>query len=369
MIMTSNLTLMVSVLAVMLAVPALAVAQDDPAPAAPTAYQAPAGGGPETFPEIKKLLDTDAAAPADAPRDATTPGTPSADPAAPGVAVVAAKAPQLKEGGGSSTYCDRSLGQWFYCQDPQSDDQQQAAASGQASQQAQDDKDVAAAKQFAAQMERARQVAVWNPSEENLRRYYAYQQVTMEKSGLFADKIRRIVWADPSLDYDLKRPVNEAGKTEWLETRMTDRDLFFRQAYDQVGIFYIYRGSCGPCRTASPIVAEFGRRYGFPIQAISTDGAPNPEFADFKIDKGQLAAWGITNPMTPAYLIYQKPTLDRDGQEADVEVTVTDGKKIRLRPCLNPKGCVTYFGAGVLSIEEMADRLYVTLATEPGRDF
>ena len=33
------------------------------------------------------------------------------------------------------------------------------------------------------------------------------------------------------------------------------------------------------------------------------------------------------------------------------------------------EGCLTYLGAGVLSVDELADRLFVTLATQPGQDF
>lgn len=319
-------------------------------------YQAPLQSDPSSFPEIEKLLQSGAA-----PSSSDPQAAPDEHAALPG---------QQKQGGGTSAYCDARLGTWFYCQDPEQDQDAQATQDGRLpSTPQQDEKDVASAKAFKDQMERARQIAVWNPTEANLRRYYAYQQVTMQKSGFFADAIRRIVWADPSLDYNQQRPIGEAAKTDWLQTRTTDRDLFFRGAYDKVGIFYIYRGSCAPCRSASPIVASFGRRYGFPIQAISTDGAPNPEFQDFKVDKGQLASWGITNPVTPAYLIYQKPTLSPTGEAEDVSISVTDGKQIKLRPCLNPKGCVTYLGAGVLTIDEMADRLFVTLATDTGKDF
>ncbi len=73
--------------------------------------------------------------------------------------------------------------------------------------------------------------------------------------------------------------------------------------------------------------------------------------------------------MTPAYLIYQKPSLDAQGNAKPISITVSDGKTISLRPCQNPKGCLTYLGAGVLSVDELADRLFVTLATEAGKDF
>jgi conjugal transfer pilus assembly protein TraF len=277
--------------------------------------------------------------------------------------------PQTSEIGHGSDYCQRNLGTWFYCDRPEP--QAEPAPSGvrAAGPQNSPETDYAAAQQFKADMEKARLVAVWNPTDANVRKYYAFQQETLSKSGTFADIVRRMVWADPALDYTMQRPISAAAKTAWVDTRNTDRDLFFRGVYDEIGIYYIYRGSCAPCRLASPIVAQFGQRYGLTVKAISTDGAPNESFANYVVDRGQLKAWGYEAPVTPAYMIYQRPTLNARGQVRPVAITVSDGRTFSLRPCENPKGCLTYMGAGVLSVDEMADRLFVTLATEPGKDF
>ena len=274
---------------------------------------------------------------------------------------------QTPEAGHSGDYCQRNLGTWFYCDRPEPEPDQETAVplTGQASAEA----DYAAAQAFKADMEKARLIAVWNPTEANVRKYYAFQQETLSKSGTFADTIRRMVWADPTLDYTLQRPVSAVAKTAWVDARSTDRDLFFRGIYDEVGIYYVYRGSCAPCRVASPIVQQFGQRYGLTVKAISLDGAPNAHFPDAVVDRGQMKAWGFDAPITPAYLIYQKPTLDPRGQPRPIEVAVSDGRSFSLRPCQNPKGCLTYLGAGVLSVDELADHLFVTLATEPGKDF
>ncbi|ADU15407.1 conjugal transfer protein TraF [Asticcacaulis excentricus] len=267
-------------------------------------------------------------------------------------------------------YCERRLGQWFYCEVPVAP-KPKPRAKGTAKRDDAPAKhpDLVAAEQFKKDMEEARLIAVWNPSAENIQRYYAYQQMVLEKGGTFADTWRRMVWENPDKDYTLQRPINTAGKAEWLQARNTDRDLFFRAAYDQIGIFYVYRGDCGPCRVASPIVRAFATRYGISVRAISADGGANPHFPDAQIDKGQLKAWGLTSAVTPAYMIFQKPTTTGKDGIKPVSFRVTDGKTITLRPCRNPKGCLTYMGAGVLSVDELADRLFVTLATEPGKDF
>ena len=80
-------------------------------------------------------------------------------------------------------------------------------------------------------------------------------------------------------------------------------------------------------------------------------------------DQGQLKAWGFSSPATPALLIFQKPST------APVAVKISNGKSVTLRPCAKPKGCLTYLGAGVMSVEDIAERMFVLLATEPGQDF
>jgi conjugal transfer pilus assembly protein TraF len=75
-------------------------------------------------------------------------------------------------------------------------------------------------------------------------------------------------------------------------------------------------------------------------------------------------------PQTPAILVYQNPTIDpKTGAQRQLTVRGSSGRDIRLRPCLKPQGCLTYVGAGVMAVDDIAERLYVLLATNPGEDF
>ena len=270
--------------------------------------------------------------------------------------------------GRPNDYCERNLGTWFYCESPEEEvqpeekDQPRRALS-------QDEADYQSLLKFKEDMEKARQIAVWNPTQENLRRYQKYQQEALDKGGLFADSWRRMIWEDPSLDYSLVRPVSELGKATWTDTRNMDRDMFFRSLRGQVGIYYVYRDHCAPCKVQSPTMANFVTRYGVPVHAISSDGSANEYFPNAKRDNGQLKAWGLGSGVSPAYLVYQASNVQKDGTVQPLQIRVSDNRVINLRPCTNPKGCLQYIGAGVLSVDELADRLYVILGTEPGKDF
>jgi len=131
----------------------------------------------------------------------------------------------------------------------------------------------------------------------------------------------------------------------------------------------VYRGSCGACTIASPIVRAFADRYGVSVRAVSADGAPNQHFPNAVRDQGQLAAWGVRQT-TPALLFFQASDVDaRTGQIRPRRIRGSNGQMIELLPCTKPQGCLTYAGAGVMALDDIAERLFVLLSKEPGTDF
>ena len=50
-------------------------------------------------------------------------------------------------------------------------------------------------------------------------------------------------------------------------------------------------------------------------------------------------------------------------------VRLSDDRVVEVAPCLKPKGCLSYIGAGVMSQEDLLERIYVMLATRPGEDY
>ena len=265
--------------------------------------------------------------------------------------------------GSAADYCARDLGAWFYCNRPQPPVEEKAAREGEAMK-VDKPAEILELEAFQKKVEEARQVAVWAPTQENVRRFYLLQKTALDRSGLFADQWRRLIWTNPELDYTLKRPVSEIGKRAWEDERLYDREVFLKGFAADLGIFYVFRESCGACRVFSPIVKAFSTRYTVSVKAISADGGRNPDFEEVLVDRGQLKAWGFASPATPALLIFQRPT-----KGAAPAIKVSNGKTLRLRACDKPKGCLTYLGAGVLSVEDIAERMFVLLATEPGQDF
>lgn len=284
------------------------------------------------------------------------------------VAALGAAAPAFAQETSPADYCGRNLGMWFYCERPAPPEETETPTQPTPTI-ASRPQELVELEAFQKELDDARNIAAWRPSPETVERYYRLQQVALEKGGLFADYYRRMIWTNPDLDYTVQRPVVEVAKHGWTDDRLADRDLFLRGVSDKVGLFYVYRGGCGPCQIASPIVKSFSARYGMTVQAISADGAPNEHFPTARRDQGQLAQWGVRQ-MTPALLFFQSSDVDpRTGEVRPRRIRGANGQMIELLPCRKREGCLTYAGAGVLPVEDIAERLFVLLAKAPGTDF
>jgi conjugal transfer pilus assembly protein TraF len=270
----------------------------------------------------------------------------------------------------SAAYCARDLGAWFYCDRVIETPQATLAPADDPPKNPAQDQALAAFEAFKTDLDSASKLAVWDPTPENVERFFRLQQLALNQSSLFSDEYRRLVWAKPELDYSLKRPVSELGKRDWTETRAADRELFLKRISGGVGLFYVFRGNCGPCRVFSPIIHDFANRYALEVRGVSVDGSANPAIATSFVDRGQLRSWGIDNPTTPSVLLFQNSSLDpQTGEVRKQAVRLSDDRVVEVAPCLKPRGCLTYVGAGVMSQEDIVERIYVMLATKPGEDY
>jgi conjugal transfer pilus assembly protein TraF len=266
-------------------------------------------------------------------------------------------------------YCSRDLGTWFYCARPELETEAKPA-SEKPPEVSQEERELAKFEKFKGDLEKASKLAVWDPTPENVERFYRMQRAALNQSSLFSDQYRRLVWQRPDLDYSLKRPVNELGKRDWADTRAADRELFLKKVAGDVGLFYLFRGDCSACKVFSPIMRDFGNRYALAVKGVSVDGSANPYIGTAFVDRGQLRSWGIDNPTTPAILLFQNSSLDpRTGEVKPVVVRLSENRQVTVTPCMKPQGCLSYIGAGIMAQDDIIERIYVMLATTPGEDY
>lgn len=256
----------------------------------------------------------------------------------PGEGIIQASPVQVAaadEGAGDEFYCGkRKLGTWFYCDRPKSappENQAPAAPNAPASVR------LAA---ITKQLDELKAKAILEPTEENVTAYIRFQREQLDRASMFSDVWQRAVWQNPEIDYTLQRPVSTLGKAAWIDNRRQEQEAALRRLSRRYGIFYFYAQRCAACEIFGPILKSLADKSGFKVVAVSMDGGPNRSFPNYVVDSGQHARMGLTSRATPALVLFDTATK---------------------RP--------VPIGTGILSADEITERIFVLTNTKPGSDF
>lgn len=231
-------------------------------------------------------------------------------------------------------YCkERKLGTWFYCEKPREEPRKAAAAA-----------QPPARERLAAigtQLEELKARAILEPSPENVTAYVRFQREQLDRSSMFADVWQRALWQDPGLDYTLQRPVSTLGKRAWIDQRKSDRDRVMGALSQRYGVFYFFSSSCGACDIFSPILKAVSDKFGLAVLAVSMDGGPSATFPGYMVDSGQYEKLGMgTERQVPALVLFDSVTK----QPMPI-------------------------GYGILSQDEIMDRVFQLTQVQPGSDY
>lgn len=231
-------------------------------------------------------------------------------------------------------YCEkRKLGYWFYCTKPKPPEAETLAPEPQTS----------ASEQLDAVTKELRELkakAILQPSRENVIAYIRFQREQLDRASLFSDVWQRAIWQQPNLDYTLERPVSTLAKRQWQDARSASRDTVMANLGKRFGLFYFFAQSCGACEVMSPIVKSVSNRWKLTVRTISTDGGPSRHFQNYTVEAGQRARMGLKPKITPALVLW-------------------DSAQSRAIP----------IGYGIISADELQDRIYLLTSKEAGHDY
>lgn len=233
-----------------------------------------------------------------------------------------------------SFYCEeRRLGYWFYCERPKTPDQNSPSPAPTSSATSQLDAITATLRELKAK-------AILEPTPANVTAYIRFQRAQLDRASLFSDVWQRAIWQDPELDYTLQRPVSTLGKRQWQDSRSAERNAAMAQLSERYGLFYFFAQSCGACEVMSPIVQSVASTWHITVRAISTDGGPSRHFPNYTVETNQRSRMGLEPKITPAVVLWDART----------------GRPIPI-------------GYGVMSADELQDRIYLLTSKEAGRDY
>ena len=191
------------------------------------------------------------------------------------------------------------------------------------------------------QLDELKAAAILDPSPENVTSYVRFQREQLDRSSLFADVWQRALWQDPGLDYTLQRPVSTLGKRAWIDDRKADREIVMAQLSQRYGVFYFYASSCSACDVFSPILKAVSDKFGMSVLAVSMDGGPSPVFPNYMVDTGQYERLGLGGErQVPALVLFDSVTK----QPMPI-------------------------GFGILTQDEIMDRVFQLTQVQPGSDY
>ena len=189
-------------------------------------------------------------------------------------------------------------------------------------------------------LEEARAQAILEPSPENVTAYMRLQQEVLQSAAVFSDAFRRAVWANPGLDYTLRRPVGALAKRLWSEERRAERDASLARLGKRYGLIYLGSEKCPACRVFGPLLRAFALRHGLEVLAVSMTGGALEGWPEAVPDAGRAARLGIHARAVPAVVLY-------------------DTKDKRAIP-------VSF---GVVAEDQLAERIFALTAREVGSDY
>lgn len=233
-----------------------------------------------------------------------------------------------------SFYCaERRLGYWFYCAKPKPPEPSSKPSAPAVSATSQLDAVTAELRELKAK-------AIMEPTPANVTAYIRFQREQLDRASLFSDVWQRAIWQDPDLDYTLQRPVSTLGKRQWQDARGAERNTVMAHLSERYGLFYFFAQTCGACEVMSPIVQSVASTWHITVRAISTDGGPSRQFPSYTVETNQRVRMGLEPKVTPAVVLWDAA-----------------------------KGQAIPIGYGVMSADELQDRIYLLTSKEAGRDY
>jgi conjugal transfer pilus assembly protein TraF len=249
--------------------------------------------------------------------------------------------------------CDASRWNW-YC-DEEAEKKNDALRQEQSAKAAKEKPDtkkkplaiseIKSAEELRAELKRREDVAIMDPTPQNIRGYLEMNAFMQSKASNFADSWRRVVWQNPDLDYSQKRPVNNAANKMFVDERDKKVEQHLKALAKEHGILFFYRSDCPYCHAVVPVLQNIASKYGFEVLAVATDGRALPGWsAAFRSNDGQFEALlqqhGLKDAVVPAIFIASKAT----GETAPI-------------------------GMGVLANSELIERIFVLTGTKVGDEF
>lgn len=193
---------------------------------------------------------------------------------------------------------------------------------------------------------RLQERAIMTADPAHVKSFLAAQQYLMEKSAVFADVARRVVWSSPELDYSLRRPTESMALQSFNYAERMRQEQAVKTAMERYGVYFFLSSTCPYCRLEAQALKHLENLVGLQVLPITLNGKGIPEYPRPLPDNGIAAMlasrYGQQTLPTPALFLVPK---DNSG-EAPIPISF-----------------------GMASSTEILERIYALTQTRPGEQF
>ncbi len=174
---------------------------------------------------------------------------------------------------------------------------------------------------------RYRDLAIDNPSVENVRAFLMIQRIMLDKAENFARMMQAVVVGDELIDEAARRGLSTFAGNELDREAAKGKTNLLKLLSERVGIFFFFDSSCSYCKVQIPILQQFKNTYDFAVLGISKDGK--------SLDTNFPFDWRSDQGLAEKFAVDQFPAL----------VLVT------------PEGDAAKISQGLLSLTEIQSRV------------
>ncbi len=157
-----------------------------------------------------------------------------------------------------------------------------------------------------ANLDKLRDVALDDPSPENVQAYYYAQRVMLDKADRFATVSQQVVLSDPYLDENNNFPFATAARANVLRLQQDAKKAGLKHLAEKAGIWFFFDSKCSFCALQVGVVKHLANDYGFLVKAITLDGKTLPGL-DIPVVRDQGQFRNLNLSMTPTIVLAVPP--------------------------------------------------------------
>lgn len=161
-------------------------------------------------------------------------------------------------------------------------------------------------KWFQKNLDELREIAINDPTEENVSNYLYAQRVMFDKAETFSDVAAYVSKTDPFLDENNRFPFSNAASFYVMAERGKAKDKALAALSQKTALWFFFSSRCPSfCAIQYETIKGIAKSRGFLVKNVSLDGVPLEGMKDFATDQGQFASFGLA--MTPSVVMVSPP--------------------------------------------------------------